>query len=99
MAKLIYYNSLTRKYTQCPICKAENSDELVNWYIDLFENEIYLYKCKECGAKLDGVIERKSAKIKALEYYEKKLGIEIKGGVSDEIIEKAEKLYKKDMLK
>ena len=79
MAKLIYYNSLTRKYTQCPICKAENSEELKAWYIDLFDNLREIYKCKECGARLEGLTERK-------------------GAVSDEIIEKAQKLCKKDKL-
>lgn len=94
--RLKYYISLTAAYTKCPYCGAENPDEESYRHFPYSEKDIPLNYCYSCNKRFDTeVITIKTQAIKALEWYGEKTGVNIKGGVSDELIKKATNEYKK----
>ena len=96
--KLKYYINLTSAYTKCPYCGTENPDLEKYRHFPYHEKDIPLNYCYACRTRYDmDVITIKSQSIKALEWYKAKMGIYIKGGVSDELIKKANTEYKKHL--
>lgn len=95
LKRLKYYISLTAAYTKCPYCGTENPDEEKYRHFPYKEKDIPPNYCYCCRTRYDmDVVTIKSAAIKALEWYGAKMGTPIKGGVSDELIKKANTEYK-----
>ena len=96
LKKLKYYIGLTVAYTKCPYCGTENPDSERYRHFPYHEKDIPQNYCYSCKTRYDmEVTTIKSQSIKALEWYKEKMGINIKGGVSDELIQKANSEYKK----
>lgn len=100
LKKLKYYISLTAVYTKCPYCGTENPDKEMYRRFPYKEKDIPLNYCYNCKTRYDmEVTTIKSKSIKALEWYEAEMGIQIKGAVSGELIKRANSEYKKHLQK
>ena len=95
--KLIFRTSLTACFTVCPKCCAVNKEKFEYIQEDFISGGMEVYSCTACGATLYGVEEKKSAKLKAVDWFYSFYNIDKPKdrGLNEEEIKKAIDAYNK----